>query len=121
MVTIKSCGCCLPGARWRDQAAAVVFAFDHGWSRPGLIRCRRYRWSPRREPTPAAGLGWAAWLWQIDQLLTASAPITALSVVGLAGESAHWTRAGPAAPAWQGPSGLLDNIGRAVTRQVVRS
>lgn len=55
------------------------------------------------------------------EVLTASAPITALSVVGLAGNLLTGLAQVPLRRPWQGPSGLLDNIGRAVTRQVVRS
>ena len=119
VVTVKSHGCCLPGARVRDRAAAVVFAFDHGVVAPGVDRVPTVPLVTLGGNQPPAGLGGRA-MADRPEVLTASAPITALSVVGLAGNLLTDSRRS-AAPALAGPSGLLDNIGRAVTRQVVRS
>ena len=55
------------------------------------------------------------------QVRTASAPITALAVAGLAGNLLTGLAQVPLRRPWHGPSGLLDNVGQAVTRQVVRS
>lgn len=55
------------------------------------------------------------------EVRTASGPITALSVAGLAGNLLTGLAQVPLRRPWHGPSGLLDNVGQAVTRQVVRS
>ncbi|PWD44965.1 alpha/beta hydrolase [Gordonia paraffinivorans] len=52
---------------------------------------------------------------------TASAPLTALTVIGLAQNMLNGLARVPFTKPWSGPSGLLDNIGQAVTRQTIRS
>lgn len=52
---------------------------------------------------------------------TASAPVTALTVVGLAETMLNGLARVPFRRPWQGPSGLLDNLGQSVTRQTIRS
>lgn len=52
---------------------------------------------------------------------TASTPITAITLFGL-GEQLFTSLASvPLRKPWQGPSGVLDNVGRSLTRQVMRS
>lgn len=55
------------------------------------------------------------------EVQTASMPVTALTVVGLAESMLNGLARVPFRRPWQGPSGLLDNVGQSVTRQVVRS
>lgn len=55
------------------------------------------------------------------EVKTASGPVTALTVVGLAESMLNGLARVPFRRPWQGPSGLLDNVGQSVTRQVVRS
>ncbi|MDL9946203.1 alpha/beta hydrolase [Gordonia sp. ABSL11-1] len=52
---------------------------------------------------------------------TASAPVTALTVMGLAESMLNGLARVPFRRPWQGPGGLLDNLGQSVTRQVIRS
>ncbi|WHU45713.1 alpha/beta hydrolase [Gordonia sp. L191] len=52
---------------------------------------------------------------------TASAPVTALTMVGLADSMLNGLARVPFRRFWQGPGGLLDNVGQSVTRQAVRS
>ncbi|MXP19861.1 alpha/beta hydrolase fold domain-containing protein [Gordonia sp. HNM0687] len=52
---------------------------------------------------------------------TASTPVTALTVVGLAECLLNGLARVPFRRPWQGPSGILDNLGQSVTRQTVRS
>ncbi|MGK9272758.1 alpha/beta hydrolase [Williamsia muralis] len=55
------------------------------------------------------------------EVQTASMPVTALTVVGLAESLLNGLARVPFRRPWQGPGGLLDNLGQSVTRQVVRS
>lgn len=52
---------------------------------------------------------------------TASTPVTALALVGLADTMVNGLARVPFRKFWQGPGGLLDNVGQSVTRQAVRS
>ena len=52
---------------------------------------------------------------------TASAPVTALTVVGLAESMLNGLARVPFRRFWQGAGGVLDNVGQSVTRQAVRS
>lgn len=52
---------------------------------------------------------------------TASVPVTALTVMGLAESMLNGLARVPFGRPWEGPSGLLDNVGQSVTRQTVRS
>ncbi|MEH3157347.1 MAG: alpha/beta hydrolase [Gordonia paraffinivorans] len=52
---------------------------------------------------------------------TASAPVTALAMVGLAESMLNGLARVPFRKFWKGPGGLLDNIGQSVTRQTIRS
>lgn len=52
---------------------------------------------------------------------TASAPVTALAMVGLAESMLNGLARVPFRRFWHGPGGLLDNIGQSVTRQTIRS
>lgn len=52
---------------------------------------------------------------------TASGPVTALTIVGLAESMLNGLARVPFRRPWQGPGGLLDNVGQSVTRQAVRS
>lgn len=55
------------------------------------------------------------------EVRTASGPVTALTVVGLADSMLNGLAKVPFRKPWQGPGGLLDNVGQSVTRQAVRS
>ena len=55
------------------------------------------------------------------EVRTASGPVTALAVVGLAENMLNGLARVPFRRPWQGPGGLLDNLGQSVTRQAVRS
>ncbi|MEE4025332.1 alpha/beta hydrolase [Gordonia sp. PKS22-38] len=55
------------------------------------------------------------------EVQTASGPMTALTVVGLAESLVNGLARVPLRRPWEGPGGLLDNLGQSVTRQVVRS
>jgi acetyl esterase/lipase len=55
------------------------------------------------------------------EVQTASAPVTALTVMGLAESMLNGLARVPFRRPWQGPGGLLDNIGQSVTRQTIRS
>jgi epsilon-lactone hydrolase len=52
---------------------------------------------------------------------TAPAPIAALTLLGRGEQLANALISVPLRRPWQGPAGALDNIGRSVTRQVMRS
>ena len=52
---------------------------------------------------------------------TASLPVTAITVVGLAESLVNGLARVPFRRPWQGPDSATENLGRAVTRQVVRS
>lgn len=52
---------------------------------------------------------------------TASGPVTALTMVGLADTMLNGLARVPFRKFWNGPGGLLDNVGQSVTRQAVRS
>ena len=52
---------------------------------------------------------------------TASAPVTALTVVGLAESMLNGLARVPFRRPWQGGNGLLGNLGQSVTRQAIRS
>ncbi|MGV9672801.1 alpha/beta hydrolase [Gordonia sp. NPDC003504] len=56
-----------------------------------------------------------------DDVDTASAPITALTVVGLAETMLNGLARVPFTKPWRGPGGLLDNVGQSVTRQTIRA
>ncbi|MFW0785872.1 alpha/beta hydrolase fold domain-containing protein [Gordonia sp. CPCC 206044] len=55
------------------------------------------------------------------EVSTAAAPVTALTVVGLAECMLNGLARVPFRRPWQGPGGLLDNLGQSVTRQAIRS
>ncbi|MGC4933916.1 alpha/beta hydrolase [Gordonia sp. DT30] len=55
------------------------------------------------------------------EVQTASGPLTALTLVGLADNMLNGLARVPFRRFWQGPGGLLDNVGQSVTRQAVRS
>ncbi|NDZ96898.1 alpha/beta hydrolase [Streptomyces sp. SID6673] len=55
------------------------------------------------------------------EVQTASGPVTALTVMGLAESMLNGLARVPFRRPWHGPGGLLDNVGQSVTRQVVRS
>ncbi|GAB18438.1 putative hydrolase [Gordonia effusa NBRC 100432] len=55
------------------------------------------------------------------EVQTASAPVTALTVVGLGQSLLNGLARVPFRQPWRGPAGLLDNVGQSVTRQVIRS
>ncbi|WP_207837280.1 alpha/beta hydrolase [Williamsia soli] len=55
------------------------------------------------------------------EVQTASAPVTALTVFGLAESMLNGLARVPFRRPWQGPAGLLDNVGQSVTRQTIRS
>lgn len=55
------------------------------------------------------------------EVATASRPVSALTVVGLAESLLNGLARVPFHRPWDGPAGLLDNLGQSVTRQVVRS
>lgn len=55
------------------------------------------------------------------EVKTASRPVTALAVVGLAESMLNGLARVPFRRPWEGPAGLLDNVGQSVTRQVIRS
>ncbi len=52
---------------------------------------------------------------------TASIPVAAVTLVGLAENMVNGLARVPFRRPWEGPGSLLDNLGRSVTRQVVRS
>jgi acetyl esterase/lipase len=52
---------------------------------------------------------------------TASKPIAAVTLLGLGEQLLTSVASVPLRRPWQGPSGLLDNVGRSFTRQVMRS
>ena len=52
---------------------------------------------------------------------TASRPITAVTLLGLGEQLATSLASVPFRRPWEGPGGLLDNLGRSMTRQVMRS
>ena len=52
---------------------------------------------------------------------TASKPIAALTMVGLGESLLNGLARVPFSKPWKGPSGLLDNIGQAVTRNTIRA
>lgn len=52
---------------------------------------------------------------------TASGPVTALTLVGLGDTMLNGLARVPFRKFWNGPGGLLDNVGQSVTRQSVRS
>ncbi|MDH3018393.1 alpha/beta hydrolase [Gordonia alkanivorans] len=52
---------------------------------------------------------------------TASGPLTALAVAGLASSMLGGLARVPFKKPWSGPSGLLDNVGQSVTRQSIRT
>lgn len=52
---------------------------------------------------------------------TASGPVAALAVLGLGESLLNGLARVPFRRPWEGPGGLLDNIGQSVTRQVIRS
>lgn len=52
---------------------------------------------------------------------TASTPVTALAVLGLAESMLNGLAKVPFRRPWEGPGGLLDNLGQSVTRQAIRS
>ena len=52
---------------------------------------------------------------------TATKPIAAVTLMGLGGQLLNSLVSVPLRKPWQGPSGVLDNLGRSVTRQVMRS
>ena len=56
-----------------------------------------------------------------DGVTTSSAPVAALTVAGLAGSLATGLARVPFQRPWRGPGGVLHNLGRAVTRQTMRS
>ncbi|MFT3662543.1 MAG: alpha/beta hydrolase [Gordonia sp. (in: high G+C Gram-positive bacteria)] len=56
-----------------------------------------------------------------DGVEVATGPIKFLAVTGLVGTMVNGLARVPFARPWQGPAGILDNIGRSVTRQAVRS
>ncbi|NMO03013.1 alpha/beta hydrolase [Gordonia sp. TBRC 11910] len=55
------------------------------------------------------------------EVKTASTPVTALTVIGLGQSLLNGLATIPFRQPWNGPAGLLDNVGQSVTRQVVRS
>ncbi|MFM9378385.1 alpha/beta hydrolase [Gordonia sp. VNK21] len=55
------------------------------------------------------------------EVQTASAPVTALSMAGLAGSMLTGLAQVPFRRPWEGPSRVAGNIGQAVTRQTIRS
>ncbi|PXW35573.1 alpha/beta hydrolase [Nocardia sp. 348MFTsu5.1] len=55
------------------------------------------------------------------EVKTASTPVTALAVLGLAESMLNGLARVPFHQPWKGPGGLLDNVGQSVTRQAVRS
>ncbi|HEY9312496.1 alpha/beta hydrolase [Williamsia sp.] len=55
------------------------------------------------------------------EVKTASTPVTALAVLGLAESMLNGLARVPFHRPWSGPGGLLDNVGQSVTRQAVRS
>lgn len=55
------------------------------------------------------------------EVQTASGPVTALTVLGLGESLLNGLARIPFRRPWEGPGGLLDNLGQSVTRQVVRS
>jgi acetyl esterase/lipase len=52
---------------------------------------------------------------------TATKPIAAVTLVGLGGQLLTSMASVPLRHPWAGPAGVLDNLGRSVTRQVMRS
>lgn len=52
---------------------------------------------------------------------TSSGPVTALTMVGLAENMVNGLARVPFTRPWQGPGRLVDNLGRSVTRQAIRS
>ncbi len=52
---------------------------------------------------------------------TASRPITAVTLFGLGEQLVTSLAKVPLRRPWEGPAGALDNMGRSVTRQVMRS
>ncbi len=52
---------------------------------------------------------------------SATGPIAALTVAGFVGTMANGLARVPFARPWEGPAGLLDNVGQSITRQAVRS
>ena len=55
------------------------------------------------------------------EVKTASLPVAAVTLVGLAQALTNGLARVPFRRPWEGPGDLLDNVGRSVTRQVVRS
>ncbi|NDK89300.1 alpha/beta hydrolase [Gordonia desulfuricans] len=55
------------------------------------------------------------------EVQTASTPVTALTMVGLADNMLNGLARVPFRKFWNGPGGLLDNVGQSVTRQAIRS
>ena len=55
------------------------------------------------------------------EVKTASMPVATVTLVGLAQALTNGLMRVPFRRPWEGPAGLLDNVGRSVTRQVVRS
>ncbi|UDY36534.1 alpha/beta hydrolase [Dermatobacter hominis] len=55
------------------------------------------------------------------EVQTASVPVAAVTLVGLAENMVNGLARVPFRRPWEGPGSLLDNVGRSVTRQVVRS
>jgi epsilon-lactone hydrolase len=55
------------------------------------------------------------------EVATASAPVTAVTIVGLAENLVNGLARVPFRRPWAGPSGWVQNLGESVTRQVIRS
>ena len=55
------------------------------------------------------------------EVATASGPVSALAVVGLAESMLNGLARVPFQKPWSGPGGLLDNLGQSVTRQTIRA
>ena len=55
------------------------------------------------------------------EVATASAPVTAVTLVGLAENLVNGLARVPFRRPWEGPSGLVQNVGESITREVIRS
>nr|WP_029457482.1 alpha/beta hydrolase [Dietzia alimentaria] len=56
-----------------------------------------------------------------DGVKKSSAPVTTLTIVGLASSMLNGLARVPFQRPWKGPAGVVDNVGQAVTRQAIRS
>ena len=75
---------------------------------------------PRPQSGSAAGVT-SVVMADRDGFEKSSAPVTTLTIVGLASSMLNGLARVPFQRPWKGPAGVVDNLGQAVTRQAIRS